>query len=81
MSRSSSTAEWRSRSRARTASSSLRRDVATNDHKPEMSAREVTERLIRQLGGGDYAFVLMNYANPDMVGHSGIVPAAARRSR
>ena len=43
-----------------------------------MSAREVTERLIRQLADGDYAFILMNYANPDMVGHTGILPAAVK---
>ncbi len=54
------------------------RDVPTYDHKPEMSAREVTERLIRQLREGDYAFVLMNYANPDMVGHTGVLPAAVK---
>jgi 2,3-bisphosphoglycerate-independent phosphoglycerate mutase len=54
------------------------RDVATYDHKPEMSAREVTERLLQQLREGDYAFILMNYANPDMVGHTGILPAAVK---
>ena len=54
------------------------RDVPTYDHKPEMSAREVTERLVAQLREGDYAFVLMNYANPDMVGHTGILPAAVK---
>jgi 2,3-bisphosphoglycerate-independent phosphoglycerate mutase len=54
------------------------RDVPTYDHKPEMSAREVTERLLVQLREGDYAFVLMNYANPDMVGHTGILPAAVK---
>ncbi|HVH08026.1 MAG TPA: 2,3-bisphosphoglycerate-independent phosphoglycerate mutase [Myxococcota bacterium] len=54
------------------------RDVATYDHKPEMSAREVTERLLRQLADGDYAFILMNYANPDMVGHTGVLPAAVK---
>jgi 2,3-bisphosphoglycerate-independent phosphoglycerate mutase len=54
------------------------RDVATYDHKPEMSAREVTERLLEQIRGGDYAFVLVNYANPDMVGHTGVLPAAVK---
>jgi len=54
------------------------RDVETYDHKPEMSAREVTERLLAQLAEGDYAFVLMNYANPDMVGHTGVLPAAVK---
>jgi 2,3-bisphosphoglycerate-independent phosphoglycerate mutase len=54
------------------------RDVATYDQKPEMSAREVTEKVIRQIREGDYAFVLMNYANPDMVGHTGILAAAVK---
>jgi 2,3-bisphosphoglycerate-independent phosphoglycerate mutase len=54
------------------------RDVPTYDHKPEMSAREVTEKVIRQIREGDYAFVLMNYANPDMVGHTGVLPAAVK---
>jgi 2,3-bisphosphoglycerate-independent phosphoglycerate mutase len=54
------------------------RDVATYDHKPEMSALPLTERLLQQLAEGDYAFVLMNYANPDMVGHTGVLPAAVK---
>jgi 2,3-bisphosphoglycerate-independent phosphoglycerate mutase len=54
------------------------RDVATYDHKPEMSAREVTERVVQQIREGDYAFVLLNYANPDMVGHTGVLPAAVK---
>jgi 2,3-bisphosphoglycerate-independent phosphoglycerate mutase len=54
------------------------RDVDTYDHKPEMSALQVTERVIEQIREGDYAFILMNYANPDMVGHTGILPAAVK---
>jgi 2,3-bisphosphoglycerate-independent phosphoglycerate mutase len=54
------------------------RDVPTYDHKPEMSAREVTERVLRQIRSGDYAFILINYANPDMVGHTGVLPAAVK---
>jgi len=54
------------------------RDVPTYDHKPEMSAREVTERLLARLRENHYAFVLMNYANPDMVGHTGILAAAVK---
>ncbi len=54
------------------------RDVPTYDHKPEMSAQPVTEKLLRQLSQEDYAFVLVNYANPDMVGHTGILPAAVK---
>jgi 2,3-bisphosphoglycerate-independent phosphoglycerate mutase len=54
------------------------RDVPTYDHKPEMSAVEVTEELVRRLKEREYAFVLVNYANPDMVGHTGVLPAAIK---
>jgi 2,3-bisphosphoglycerate-independent phosphoglycerate mutase len=54
------------------------RDVPTYDLKPEMSAVEVTDRLVDQLGREDYSFALVNYANPDMVGHTGSMPAAIR---
>ncbi len=54
------------------------RDVPTYDHKPEMSAQAVTETLLRRLDDDDYAFVLVNFANPDMVGHTGILPAAVK---
>jgi 2,3-bisphosphoglycerate-independent phosphoglycerate mutase len=54
------------------------RDVPTYDHKPQMSARLVTDRLVGQLLEGDYAFVLVNFANPDMVGHTGVLPAAVK---
>lgn len=54
------------------------RDVATYDHKPEMSAEEVTRRLLEALEGNDFDFVLVNYANPDMVGHTGVLPAAVK---
>jgi 2,3-bisphosphoglycerate-independent phosphoglycerate mutase len=53
-------------------------DVATYDLKPEMSAVQVTDELCAALARKDYAFVLANYANPDMVGHTGIVPAGVR---
>jgi 2,3-bisphosphoglycerate-independent phosphoglycerate mutase len=52
------------------------RDVKTYDHKPEMSAREVTDKLVQAIGTGQYGFVLVNYANPDMVGHTGLLDAA-----
>jgi 2,3-bisphosphoglycerate-independent phosphoglycerate mutase len=54
------------------------RDVATYDHKPEMSAVQVTEELLRRIAAHDYAFVLCNFANPDMVGHTGVLPAAVK---
>lgn len=50
--------------------------VSTYDQKPEMSAREVTEAVLRRLAGGVDDFVLVNYANPDMVGHTGSLEAA-----
>ncbi|NKB21260.1 MAG: 2,3-bisphosphoglycerate-independent phosphoglycerate mutase [Alphaproteobacteria bacterium] len=52
--------------------------VATYDEKPEMSAVEVTDRLIEAIGSGNYDFIFVNYANPDMVGHTGILPAAIK---
>ena len=54
------------------------RDVPTYDLKPEMSAVAVTEALLDALAKHDYAFVLVNYANPDMVGHTGVIPAGVR---
>jgi 2,3-bisphosphoglycerate-independent phosphoglycerate mutase len=54
------------------------RDVPTYDKKPEMSAIEVTDRLLEALDAHDYRFVLINYANPDMVGHTGVIPASVR---
>jgi 2,3-bisphosphoglycerate-independent phosphoglycerate mutase len=47
------------------------RDVPTYDKKPEMSAREITDRTVAALRDGGFSFVVMNYANADMVGHSG----------
>lgn len=45
--------------------------VATYDLQPEMSAREVTERLVQEIKSGRYDFIICNFANADMVGHSG----------
>ena len=50
------------------------RDVPSYDHKPEMSADEVADRVVEELGDG-YAFCVVNFANPDMVGHTGSIPA------
>lgn len=50
--------------------------VATYDLQPEMSAFEVTERLEAAIRSGKYDFIVVNYANPDMVGHSGRFDAA-----
>jgi 2,3-bisphosphoglycerate-independent phosphoglycerate mutase len=54
------------------------RDVPTYDLKPEMSAPGVTEELLRRIESGAYDFILVNYANPDMVGHTGVEPAAVK---
>ncbi len=50
--------------------------VATYDLKPEMSAYEVTDKLVAAIGSGRYDLIIVNYANPDMVGHTGIEKAA-----
>lgn len=50
--------------------------VATYDLKPEMSAREVTDHLIEAIEGGKYDAIICNYANADMVGHTGKLDAA-----
>ena len=52
--------------------------VATYDLKPEMSAFEITGALLDQLANGRHAVVVGNLANPDMVGHTGVLPAAVR---
>jgi 2,3-bisphosphoglycerate-independent phosphoglycerate mutase len=54
------------------------RDVPSYDHKPEMSALELTDRFVAELRDGDYAFAVINFANPDMVGHTGVIPAVIR---
>ena len=53
------------------------RDVAGYDEKPEMSAVELTNRFVDEIGGG-YAFAVINFANPDMVGHTGVIPAVVK---
>lgn len=50
--------------------------VATYDLQPEMSAAEVTEHLTAAVSSGDYDLIVVNYANPDMVGHTGDLEAA-----
>jgi 2,3-bisphosphoglycerate-independent phosphoglycerate mutase len=52
------------------------RDVPSYDHKPEMSARELARRFSEAVATGDYRFAIVNFANPDMVGHTGSIPAA-----
>jgi 2,3-bisphosphoglycerate-independent phosphoglycerate mutase len=52
--------------------------VATYDRKPEMSAYEVTEKLEAAIGSGKYDLIVCNFANPDMVGHTGVMEAAVK---
>ena len=54
------------------------RDVPSYDHKPEMSAPEVAERFVEALATTEFAFAVVNFANPDMVGHTGSIPAAVK---
>ncbi len=52
--------------------------VATYDLKPEMSAYEVTDELLNRLDQDKYDMIILNFANPDMVGHTGVVQAAVK---
>jgi 2,3-bisphosphoglycerate-independent phosphoglycerate mutase len=52
------------------------RDVPTYDHKPEMSARAAAAAFCERWSGCEYGFGIINLANPDMVGHTGSIPAA-----
>ncbi len=52
--------------------------VATYDLKPEMSAEEVTDHLVEAIEGGKYDAIIVNYANSDMVGHTGKLDAAVQ---
>jgi 2,3-bisphosphoglycerate-independent phosphoglycerate mutase len=54
------------------------RDVPTYDHKPEMSAPEAAEAFVRAWGEDSPAFGIINFANADMVGHTGVIEAAVR---
>jgi 2,3-bisphosphoglycerate-independent phosphoglycerate mutase len=52
--------------------------VATYDLQPEMSAPELTERVVAAIESGKYDLIVLNFANPDMVGHTGSLPAAIK---
>jgi 2,3-bisphosphoglycerate-independent phosphoglycerate mutase len=52
--------------------------VATYDLQPEMSAAQVTDRLVEAIESGTYDLIVVNYANTDMVGHTGILEAAVK---
>jgi 2,3-bisphosphoglycerate-independent phosphoglycerate mutase len=65
--------EWEGEERALVDSP---RDVPTYDHKPEMSAEAAAEAFTSRWVAGGYRFGIINFANPDMVGHTGSIPAA-----
>lgn len=52
--------------------------VATYDLQPEMSAIEVTDKVVDAIKSGKYDFIILNYANGDMVGHTGVIEAAVK---
>jgi 2,3-bisphosphoglycerate-independent phosphoglycerate mutase len=52
--------------------------VATYDLQPEMSAPELTDKVVAAINSGKYDLIVLNYANPDMVGHTGSLPAAIK---
>lgn len=54
------------------------REVETYDEKPEMSAKEVARLACEKIASGDIQFMVLNFANMDMVGHTGILPAAIK---
>jgi len=54
------------------------RDVPTYDHKPEMSAAAAAATFVEHWEKGSYRFGIINFANPDMVGHTGVIPAAVK---
>ena len=54
------------------------KDVATYDLKPEMSAPEVGMDLVDAIKKNEYDVIVINFANPDMVGHTGVIPAAVK---
>jgi 2,3-bisphosphoglycerate-independent phosphoglycerate mutase len=57
------------------------RDIPTYDHKPEMSARAVTTEVLQRIDTDRYDLIVLNFANMDMVGHTGILDAAVKACR
>ncbi|MDX6622732.1 MAG: 2,3-bisphosphoglycerate-independent phosphoglycerate mutase [Solirubrobacterales bacterium] len=54
------------------------RDVPTYDQKPEMSAEDAADAFVGRWREGSFRFGIINFANPDMVGHTGVIPAAVK---
>ena len=57
------------------------KEVATYDLKPEMSAAKAADLFVEGWTTGDHKFGVINFANPDMVGHSGVIPAVVQGGR
>jgi len=57
------------------------RDIPTYDYKPEMSAPAVTAEVIKRIDSDRYALIVLNFANTDMVGHTGVLDAAVKACR
>ncbi len=53
-------------------------DVSTYDQKPEMSAQGICDEVVKRIDSGQYDLIVVNFANPDMVGHTGVLPAAIK---
>ncbi len=53
-------------------------DVTTYDQKPEMSAQGIADEVVKRIEGGTYDLIVVNFANPDMVGHTGVLAAAIK---
>jgi 2,3-bisphosphoglycerate-independent phosphoglycerate mutase len=54
------------------------RDIPTYDYKPEMSAEAVTEEVLKRIASAQYDLIVLNFANMDMVGHTGVIQAAVK---
>jgi 2,3-bisphosphoglycerate-independent phosphoglycerate mutase len=54
------------------------KDVPTYDKKPQMSAHELADKAVEAILSNHYDFILLNFANPDMVGHTGVLEAAIK---
>src|SRR5437879_4183879 len=52
--------------------------IATYDKKPEISLPELADRVVQEIGKRNYELIIMNIANPDMVGHTGVMDAAVK---
>src|SRR5207237_1963396 len=52
--------------------------VSTYDQQPEMSAYDIADEMVKRIDSGNYHLMVVNFANGDMVGHTGVLPAAVK---